>query len=131
MIIQVLVAYKVYNYNTIVHKVTCVLIPFLSFLCLIHFGIDVIQKSSYYSDYNKTEWLEKEEKPIKMIRTIKESKMLIGMSKEELIETLGPSQESYRRDSNQFYFDTDRYESPLLINLKKDTVVDIYMSCYD
>ncbi len=101
------------------------IIPTVIFSPLLYVGIIMIWvfSVSYYpeTDFSKQEWKENKEERYKMSNDIIESEMLIGKTKEEVIELLGDDFYSY--DEGHIAYDLGFV--PGLFNIDPD-VLDIY-----
>jgi len=101
------------------------IIPTIILSPLLYVGIIMIWifSVSYYpkTDFNKQEWNENKEERYKMSNDIIKSEMLIGKTKEEVIEILGA--DFYAYDENHIAYDLGFV--PGLFNIDPD-VLDIY-----
>ena len=110
----------------------CWLVVVLSLGTAVFFGKETFDKSKYYQPFNAALWIRAQEKPLAMIRVFIADKRFIGWSKEQILKTLGPGN-SWRNKNipNKFYYATEAFESPLVIEFKNDKVVAYYLSCYE
>jgi hypothetical protein len=101
------------------------IIPTVIFSPLLYIGIIMIWlfSVSYYpkTDFNKQEWNENKKERYKMSNDIIKSEILIGKTKEEVIELLG--NDSYFYDESHIAYDLGFV--PGLFNIDPD-VLDIY-----
>ena len=101
------------------------IIPALIISSVVYVGIVLIGMFSmtYYPniDFNKQKWDKNQEERYKMSKNIIKSEMLIGKTKEEVIELLGEDYHTY--DDNHIFYDLGFL--PELFNIDPD-VLDIY-----
>ncbi len=118
-------ALKKMKLGTVKNRKFLALIPTVILSPILYVGIIMIWilSMSYYpkSDFDQKEWMQNKEERYKMSGDIIDSELLIGKTKDEVIELLGNDYYSYHED----YMAYDLGFVPGLFNIDPD-VLDIY-----
>lgn len=79
--------------------------------------------------FNKSKWTEANYKPFKMAKSLTKSNMLIGKSRQEVIEMLGISHDVYGEPGTPHYisYTTDNGSWILVLDLENDKVTDSFL----
>lgn len=87
-------------------------------------------KSNYYQTFDGEVWAK--DKPVKMMRKIVKTKMLIGKTKREVEAMLGPgSKEKYNQGKQGvFYYYDNNYRAILEITYKNNITTETDIGCY-
>lgn len=131
LILYLIFTFLLVKKRTIIFKSALVLLSLSSFITSVYLGIDTIQTNYYYEDFNPEKWKNTSEKPITMIRTMYESKELIGLNISELEQKLGKTSIEINGSKKTFYYSTDVDQLPLYIILQNDKVTEISIGCHD
>ena len=104
-------------------------IPFLFALYVsLSTGLVYLDNLNYRQKFDRTKWVESEYKPFKMAKTIVKDKTLVGLTKRQVIEKLGATNNALKNDKVDYLkYSTDKSTWELCLYFKGDKVIDVYL----
>jgi Ca2+/Na+ antiporter len=130
-VITICVIYRLYKKGQ-KYSAVGISIPllFALYICL-QTGLVYAENLSYHQAFQKTIWTQSELKPFRMAKTLVKSNMLIGKSRQQIIDQLGKGEEVEETGQNNnrefFKFLTDDDTWNMYLYFKNDKVVDAYL----
>jgi hypothetical protein len=101
---------------------------FISFYGTFYLAKVYFENLNYYEEFNALKWTNSEHKPFKIAKTLTKKKTLLGLTKHQVIEKLGTTNETLK--NNKFNFDqywTDKGTWQLRLYYKEDKVIEAYL----
>jgi hypothetical protein len=83
---------------------------------------------SYHQTFDQAKWTQSEPKPFKMAKTMIKDKVLIGQTKQQVINKLGATKDSFKNDKVDYLkYWTDKGTWELILYFKNDNVTEAYL----
>jgi hypothetical protein len=83
---------------------------------------------NYHQPFDKTKWRQSESKPFKMAKTMTKDKVLIGHTKQQVIDKLGVTKDTFKNDKIDYLkYWTDKGTWELRLYFKDDKVTEAYL----
>jgi amino acid transporter len=101
---------------------------FISFYGTFNLAKVYFENLNYYEEFDTLKWTNSEHKPFKMAKTLTNNRTLLGLTKQQVIEKLGTTNETLK--NNKFNFDqywTDKGTWQLRLYYKEDKVIEAYL----
>lgn len=113
--------------RTVIWKYSSIAILLIIFIVGIFSTVQLYCTNKFYEDFDSRKWKSLSNKPVSMIRTLHEDKVLIGKTREEIRYLLG--KENYQK-SDEITYHTDCYD-PLIIVFENGKVKKLFLRCND
>ena len=83
---------------------------------------------SYHQTFDKSKWTKSEPKPFKMAKTMTKDKVLLGQTKQQVINKLGVTKDTFKNDKVDYLkYWTDKGTWELRLYFKNDKVSEAYL----
>jgi O-antigen ligase len=129
IIILSITCYAVFRQYRLGRKFTAAGIAAIGIIALygiIYTGKIYVRNINYYEAFNKTNWSESRFKPFKMAKTLVKKDKLTGLSKQEVLDQLGPPENPCNDECLYFKYTTDE-NWELRIRFRSNKVKEAYL----
>jgi hypothetical protein len=101
---------------------------FFAFYILFETGQVYFDNLNYHQKFDKAKWTQSQSKPFKMAKTMTKDRVLIGQTKQQIIEKLGAETDTLKNEkADYFKYFTDNGTWELIIWFNEGKVVDAYL----
>lgn len=94
---------------------------------VVYTGRVYISNLRYYEAFDKNIWLKNESKPFNMAKTLVKKWTLTGLSKQEVLEKLGPAKRPCQDECSFLVYDTNNWNWDLYILFENNKVKEVYL----
>lgn len=107
------------------------MLPTLGLLVILCILSSPLAYWKYYPRFEPQEWKHPENRSVDVLRTIISDELLIGKTKDEVIQILGASERTEGRGTNEFYYGNGISATPLVVVFENGMVKEAYIMCVE
>jgi hypothetical protein len=128
IIITLFIAYRLYKSNRKLAAKGIAIASLYAFFILFQFGQNYFDNFKYYQHFVQSQWKQSVDKPFKMAKTMTKEKVLIGLTKQQVLDKLGSPKDSMKNENIDYInYRTDNDSWELWLYFKNDKVTEAYL----